>query len=249
MNKKELMAKVENIEISKDDVMNFIRTMADQGHEINTPDRVKMAADELVNQELIYRHAIDKKYDEDDQFKRILDTLKMQALRQYAVDKIMVEIDVSDEEVKEFYEKTKEERFKVPVSFEAAHIVVEDENLAKEILEKIDNGEDFSVLAKEYSQCPSKENGGNLGRFIEGQMVAEFDNALKDMEVGSISGPVETNFGFHIIRLDNRGEAGYQELDQVKSDVKKALLLQKQQEAYLDFSEKLQEEYRVEKFY
>ena len=64
MSEKQIMAKVEGVEISKDDVMNFIRIMADQGHEIDTPDRVKMACDELVNQELISHYAVDENYEE-----------------------------------------------------------------------------------------------------------------------------------------------------------------------------------------
>lgn len=249
MSEKQIMAKVEGVEISKDDVMNFIRIMADQGHEIDTPDRVKMACDELVNQELISHYAVDENYEEEEQFQKILDTLKTQALRQYAVDKIMVEIEVSEDEMRKFYEEEKEKRFKVPNYFEAAHIVVEDEKLAEELFKRIEDGESFEDLAKEYSECPSKENGGHLGRFIEGQMVPEFDQALKEMEVDSISEPVKTQFGYHIIRLDNKADSGYQTFDQVKDEIKQVLEIKKQQDAYLNFSKSLEEKYDVEKFY
>jgi len=82
----------------------------------------------------------------------------------------------------------------------ASHILVEDEHLAIELLEKIKNGANFEDLAKEFSKCPSGQKGGDLGSFEKGQMVPDFEKAAMDLEVGGISGVVPTRFGFHIIK-------------------------------------------------
>ena len=82
----------------------------------------------------------------------------------------------------------------------ASHILVEDEHLANELLEKLKNGANFEELAKEHSKCPSGQNGGDLGSFGKGQMVPDFENAAMALEVGGISKVVPTRFGFHIIK-------------------------------------------------
>ncbi len=81
-----------------------------------------------------------------------------------------------------------------------AHILVKTENEAKEILEDLKTGESFSELAKEHSMCPSKRNGGDLGDFGRGQMVKEFEKAAFDLKKNETSGPVKTEFGWHIIK-------------------------------------------------
>lgn len=86
----------------------------------------------------------------------------------------------------------------------ASHILVEDEKLAKELKEKIESGEDFSYVAKKYSICPSKENGGDLGEFGKGVMVKEFEKAAFSLDVGEVSQPVKTQFGYHIILVTSK---------------------------------------------
>jgi peptidyl-prolyl cis-trans isomerase C len=90
------------------------------------------------------------------------------------------------------------------VKWKASHILVEKQSTALELLEKIKNGKKFEDMAKQWSQCPSGKRGGSLGWFAPGQMVKEFEQALKDMKQGEIAGPVRTQFGYHLIRLDDR---------------------------------------------
>ena len=82
----------------------------------------------------------------------------------------------------------------------ASHILVKDKSLADKIYLELKNGASFQALAKKYSTCPSKEKGGDLGFFKEGQMVKEFKEATKKLGYGSISRPVRTQFGYHIIK-------------------------------------------------
>ncbi len=82
----------------------------------------------------------------------------------------------------------------------ASHILVDKFNRAKEISEDLEAGEKFESLAQQYSNCPSKKKGGNLGEFSKGDMVAEFWNACSRLKVGEISQPVKTQYGYHIIK-------------------------------------------------
>lgn len=85
-------------------------------------------------------------------------------------------------------------------TIEAQHILVDQEYEANDILKKISEGVSFEQLAGDFSNCPSGKNGGNLGAFGKGMMVREFENAAFALEVGQVSGPVRTQFGFHIIK-------------------------------------------------
>jgi peptidyl-prolyl cis-trans isomerase C len=82
----------------------------------------------------------------------------------------------------------------------ASHILVLNETHCKELIERIKNGESFEALAKQFSKCPSGQKGGDLGYFTKGRMVPQFDNAVFKLKVGEMSGPVKTQFGYHIIK-------------------------------------------------
>ncbi len=83
----------------------------------------------------------------------------------------------------------------------AAHILVKEQAKAYEILAKIKSGEDFGRLAKDYSSCPSKSKGGDLGTFGRGQMVKKFEDAAFAGKKGEVVGPVKTEFGYHLIKI------------------------------------------------
>lgn len=86
----------------------------------------------------------------------------------------------------------------------ACHILVASEDECKNLLDQISNGSDFGELAKQHSKCPSGRQGGDLGRFSQGQMVPEFDTVVFNEEVGSVHGPVKTQFGYHLIKIVSR---------------------------------------------
>ena len=86
----------------------------------------------------------------------------------------------------------------------ASHILVESEERAKSLRGDLDGGADFANLAKEHSKCPSKENGGDLGFFGKGMMVKEFEDAAFALDVGQVSGPVRTQFGYHLIKVTEK---------------------------------------------
>ncbi len=88
----------------------------------------------------------------------------------------------------------------MPSQIRCSHILVRTESHAKEILEKIKKGDSFAKLAMEFSECPSRKEGGDLGFFGRGSMVREFEKAAFSLENGQMSAPVKTEFGWHIIK-------------------------------------------------
>jgi len=108
------------------------------------------------------------------------------------------EVEISDEEIQQYYDRLSEE-------VEAEHILVEDEELANEIKDKLENGEDFAELAKEHSTDPgSAEEGGKLGVIPLDQFVPEFEDAAYALDVDVISDPIKSEHGYHIIKVTDK---------------------------------------------
>jgi peptidyl-prolyl cis-trans isomerase C len=86
----------------------------------------------------------------------------------------------------------------------ARHILVTTQEECEDLKTKIEDGGDFAAIAKQHSQCPSGQKGGDLGEFGPGQMVAEFDTVVFSADIGKVVGPVQTQFGFHLIEVTSR---------------------------------------------
>ena len=90
------------------------------------------------------------------------------------------------------------------MEWRASHILVKDRAQAQELLRRVKQGANFESLARDYSTCPSKSQGGDLGWFGPGKMVSQFEYACKNLGLGSISDVIQTQFGYHIIKLTGR---------------------------------------------
>src|SRR5690606_16562934 len=113
------------------------------------------------------------------------------------------------------------------------HILVEDKETAFEVINKLNNGADFAELAKEYSiDEKTKDKGGELGYFGKGEMVKEFEEEVFAMEVNTISKPVETQYGFHVIKKTDHKPYQEANFEDVKEEVRQAILEQKKDEEY-----------------
>ena len=86
----------------------------------------------------------------------------------------------------------------------ARHILVKTKEACEDLKTRIEGGADFAEVAKEHSQCPSGRQGGDLGEFTPGQMVKEFDDVVFSAEIGKTHGPVQTQFGYHLIEITQR---------------------------------------------
>ena len=247
-NKDKILAVVNGEEIKQSEVDNFIQALGYRGAQFNNEEGRKRLTDELINRKLLFFDAKKSGLDKDEIYVKEVKKQSEELLKDFAMANIINSVRVSDEDLKEYYENHKD-NFKVQPTFRVSHILVESEDLANEIKEKIDNDGDFAQLAKEYSTCPSKEQGGDLGTFQQGQMVKEFENALIENEIGDIVGPVKTQFGYHIINIKDKTEGKVKSFEEAKNEVKQTLLQLRQQQAYIDATDKLQKEYKIEKFY
>ncbi|MFJ8120030.1 peptidylprolyl isomerase [Bacillus mycoides] len=139
------------------------------------------------------------------------DDLTKKIKSQIAFEKA-VKASVTEKEIKNLYKP----------KLKASHILVKDENTAKEIKEKLNAGEDFAALAKQYSEDPgSKEQGGELPEFGPGKMDPKFEEAAYKLEAGQVSDPIQSSYGYHIIKLTEKKEL--KPFDQEKDNIRKEL--------------------------
>jgi peptidyl-prolyl cis-trans isomerase C len=217
------------------------------GHEIKISE-VQMATDDIIGQLpdlppklrypfvvefLVERHllaqlAVKEGVAETAEYKRRLALYQAKALRDaYFFQKIRPQ--VTEEEIKAAYDQ---ESAKVSQTerVRARHILLASEKEAADIAARLKAGEKFPALAKKYSLDGSKDYGGDLGYFTAPEMVAEFSKAAFALKVGETSAPVKTDFGWHIIKVEDRKLGAAQPYDQVKSALRNVLLRKKVQE-------------------
>ncbi len=126
----------------------------------------------------------------------------------------------------------------------ARHILLESEAKAKEIAEQLAKGGDFAKLAKEHSKDPgSKDDGGDLGFFSRGQMVPQFEETAFKLKKGEVSPPIQSQFGWHIIKLDDQRQRGAPPFEQIKGRIINSMVHRKAQEIGAQLREKAQVEF------
>ena len=194
------------------------------------------------------------------------DYFKSQLISNKIYNIVAADVSVTDDEVRQYYDDNKATQFLVPARVEASHILAifpwvkdsseetqqgRDEALAKieMIQEKLNEGEDFAEVARQYSDdTPSAENGGELGFISEGQMVEEFDKALFALDVGEVSGIVETEYGFHIIKATGYEKEYIQEFSEVEEAIDTYLLNLHKMEVWENFIYSLIEKIDIQYF-
>lgn len=179
---------------------------------------------------------------------------------EYIKREVAQKVTVSDENLKSYYDTNKDE-FKTPEMVKARHILVkadasasaDDKKKAQEraetYLKKIKEGEDFAKLASELSDDPgSKPKGGDLGFFPRGRMVKPFEDAAFSLKTGEMSGIVETQFGFHIIKVEDKKDSTVEPFDTVKERLRQKLLQERQRTAITEFIDKTMQDSKTEFF-
>lgn len=168
-----------------------------------------------------------------DEYEKVKLRLKKELAIQVWQKRLLDEIKISEQELKDYYNKNKEE-FNEKESVHARHILVKTEDEAKKIISELQSlsgfplQKKFIALAKEKSTGPSGPKGGDLGYFAKGQMVPEFNDKVFSMKVGTITQePVKTQFGFHIIYLEDKKEAATRSFDEVKGFIEQRLKMEK----------------------
>lgn len=246
MSEEKVIAVVAGEEITQKEFDLFLENLPDQQRAYAAnPQFRKQVLDRLVAIHLFTKAGEDEKMDESLEFQVVLAQAKKDLLAQYAMQQAISNVSVSDEEIAAFYDAN-QARFKTEPSVSAKHILVSNEEKCAEVLSEINAGTiSFEDAAKKYSTCPSKERGGDLGKFGKGQMVKEFETAAFEAEIGQIVGPVKTQFGAHLIKVEEKNEGKIASLDEVKGQIAKHLLAQKQNDAYEARVNELTEKYGV----
>lgn len=241
-----VIAKVGNIEITKQQMINIIRSLPQQqAMEVSTQAGAKKLLDEMIAGELLYLDALDNNLQADEEFKKTLEEATHGLLQRYAIQKLLQDVTATDEEIRDYFEKNKN-KFISQDQLRARHILVEHEAEAKKIKGEIESGLEFSEAAQKYSTCPSKENGGDLGVFEKGRMVPEFEAAAFSLEVGELSDLVKTSFGYHLIMVDEKITSGEKSFEEVASQLNQMVVQEKQGEVYDATLAKLKAKYSVE---
>ncbi len=186
----------------------------------------------LVERHLLAQLANKEGLGNSDDYKRRLAAYQAKALRDsFLAQRIGPKI--TEAEIKIVYDEeskklTETERVR------ARHILVASEKEATELSAKLDKGEKFEDLAKQYSLDGSKDYGGDLGYFTAPEMVPEFSKAAFELKKGEVSKPVKTDFGWHIIRIEDRKKGAAQPYDQVKGAIRNVLVRKKVQEQLVE---------------
>lgn len=181
------------------------------------------------------------------------------AIKQFVDKQFAEKVTVSDKEAKSYYD-THPEAFHEPGRVKASHILIKVDSQAdetakgaarkkiEEIQQKLEKGEDFAELAKEFSQCPSSGSGGDLGYFTRGEMVEPFTDAAFALAPGEISPIVETRFGYHLIKsADKKPETSFAYND-IKEKLQQYLKQNKVQEQLTAYVKELKTKAKVERF-
>jgi peptidyl-prolyl cis-trans isomerase C len=212
-------------------------------------DGKKTYLDRLIVKRLILKEAKKEKVEGEKEFQDRLAEIKDQLLIESILKKkVVTNVQIADDELTKYYESHKEQ-FKRPREINTRHIVVKTEEEARQIQAKLQKGEDFAELARNYSIEPNaKATGGEIGFQPQGSLVPEFEQAaFKLKKTGDVSPIVKTQFGYHIIRLEGLRPPAYAPFDEVKDYIRQNLVQAKQGETIEKYVEELKKSAKITK--
>lgn len=221
-----VIAKVGNLEIHQSELDLAIANLDPQLAQLPDDQKKVAALSAAIDVKLLAGDAAAEKLDQTEEFKKRMQYLSDRELHNAYFKKHVVDT-VTDDEVKARYDK---EVAALPKQEEvhARHILVKTEDEAKDVIKQLDAGKDFAELAKEKSTDPNKADGGDLGYFTKGRMVKEFEDAAFALDKGAYTKtPVKTDFGYHVILVEDKRDAAPPAYDQVKDQVRQLVMRDK----------------------
>lgn len=238
-----IAARVDGVEISKKEVLDTIKTLPVQG-DLNLEVMYPVVTDQLINEKLLSVEADRANLSQDPEVLKQLEAAKGQIIRTVYLERRVAER-VNDDSIKAFYEKLKSEN-QGREETRATHVLVASEAEALEVIKALDGGADIKALAAERSVDPSaKMNKGDLGYFQKDAMVPEFADAAFGLQPGEYTKtPVKTQFGYHIIKVEDRRAAQVPPLSEVEGAIRNKLT----QDALIGLVNELRSKATVEKF-
>ena len=242
------LAKVGNATITQADYDREFKTLPEYAQQLFSDEQGKEKfLNEIVNREILYQEAQKKGLEKTPDFQKKLEDFKKITLVTELFEKeIISKVKVSDQELKDYYDKHKEE-FTPTIQIKASHILVKTEDEAKKVLDRLKKGEKFGDIAKAVSiDAGSAKNGGDLGYFSKGQMVPEFEKAAASLKVDDISVPVKTQFGYHIIKVTDKKKGAPVEFDKIRDMISQKLSGERQKGTFEQYLAELKKNYKVE---
>ncbi|MGM0519618.1 MAG: peptidylprolyl isomerase [Campylobacterota bacterium] len=241
-------AKVNGDEITKQEVEQIIKNPRVQFETLPKDTQTKIL-DQIINKKLLAQEAIKNGITKDESYKEALETIKEDLAFQVWQQKELKSIDITDSQLKDFYEKNRS-KFKMPAKLNARHILVKTQDEAEAIIKELNSAskkeQKFIELAKAKSVGPSGKKGGNLGEFQSDQMVPEFANAAQDLDKKSYSKkPVKTQFGYHVIYLNDKKPAKSLSFNEVKDKISQMLMSEMYNQKVEKIAGKLREEANI----
>jgi peptidyl-prolyl cis-trans isomerase C len=241
----DVLARVNGKDITQAEVAMAIEVFGDQLAQVPEAQRTPIVLEALVDMHVMADAAEAAGTADDPKYKARMTFLKAQALRNTYVE-TTIQSSISDADIKARYDKDIAS-YQAPEEVHARHILVKTEDEAKAVLAALAGGADFATLAKEKSIDPgSKDNGGDLGFFSKGQMVPEFEAAAFALAPGETTKePVKTQFGFHVIKVDDKRTQPAPTVDEVRDQVTQMI----QRDRYQQALEKMRATATIERLY
>jgi peptidyl-prolyl cis-trans isomerase C len=241
-----VLAIVNQSEITEKDIQRSLLRFPEETQEYyKTEEGKKQFLDQIINFELIYNYALNNDMKNDPEYIEQVQLIEKDLLIQIGVKSIMADVDITEEEIQKYYEDNSQ-MFKGAETVSAKHILVDTLEEMQEIKSEITAGMSFEEAAQKYSKCPSAAQGGSLGSFTKGRMVPEFEAVAFELKIHEISDPVKTQFGYHLIQVDEKEPEEMKSLEESRHMIVKNLLHQKQNEQYINTITKLKGKYEVE---
>ena len=216
---KDVLARMEGRDITRADVEKFMKDLPPQARALPPAILEPMALDQLINDQLILNAAKANDIQNSKEYQKREAELKDQLMREiYLTQKI--DGKVSDSVVKNEYSKLRRDN-PDQTEYEARHMLVDSKDEAEGLIKQLNNGADFAKLASKNNKGPEKEKGGELGYFTTKEVVPEFAEAIQKMKVGDITKePVKTQFGWHVIQLENKRQREAPKFEMVKDQLR-----------------------------
>ena len=223
-NASDVLATVNGVAIDKSYVNGALKQQGKTFDQLPKPQQEQLLK-RLIERELLVKSAKDDGIEKDPEYKKALENFKKDLLIRTWMDKLYKKTLISDSEANTYYQEHKND-FKKPASVHARHILVKTEAEAKKIIDELKNlkgdalKKKFIELAKKKSTGPSGPKGGDLGYFGKGQMVKSFQDAAFALKKGNITlEPVKTQFGYHVIYVEDKKPAGIAPFKDVKKSI------------------------------
>lgn len=236
-----VLAKVNGAEIKKSDVAMAEEELGPSLAQMDPATKDENVLSFLIDMKIVAKAAEDKKVADGEEFKKRMAFARNRLL----MDSLLAQegkAATNDEAMKKVYEEASKQ-ITGEQEVRARHILVETEDEAKAVKAELDKGADFAELAKKKSKDPGSADGGDLGFFTKEQMVPEFSTVAFALEPGKISDPVKSQFGWHIIKVEEKRNRKAPEFDQVKPQIEQYVT----RKAQADYVAKLRAEAKVER--